>query len=257
MSSACRRPQSFWTKRSRRKSRPTSFSPSLPNQRSTKRLRDWKERAAEADSRSSPSAAATQQLALRPNPDNCSASSLTFRFRVGTAAECFGEGHEKDLDIRGYSSDRRERRIRGCSGKAAAQDQSPAAQETQKDRDPRPGTENMNRRAERAQTAARTSESQGQKPPSPRWPQESASLAQTKLLKSARTMLSSSRDIRGVILLARANLGVAHSSYNLCVGFLGHLKMLHQDRHARDAKVFSGASCPEPISYSNSCTACW
>jgi cytochrome c-type biogenesis protein CcmH/NrfG len=43
-------------------------------------------------------------------------------------------------------------------------DQAPAAQKMQKDRDPPPGGENMDKRAERVQNAAPTDESQLQKP---------------------------------------------------------------------------------------------
>jgi hypothetical protein len=42
--------------------------------------------------------------------------------------------------------------------------QAPAAQRMQKDRDPPPGAENMNKRAERMQSASPMSEGQGQKP---------------------------------------------------------------------------------------------
>jgi hypothetical protein len=45
-----------------------------------------------------------------------------------------------------------------------SQDQARAAQKMQKDQDPPPGAENMDKRAERMQSAAPMSEGQGQKP---------------------------------------------------------------------------------------------
>jgi hypothetical protein len=55
----------------------------------------------------------------------------------------------------------------GCAlaqAKQVGQDQAPAAHKMQKDSDPPPGTENMDKRAERMQSAAPMSEGQGQQP---------------------------------------------------------------------------------------------
>jgi hypothetical protein len=50
------------------------------------------------------------------------------------------------------------------SAEAASQNRAPATQEMQNGRDSPPGAENMDKRAERMQNAAPTSEGQGQKP---------------------------------------------------------------------------------------------
>ena len=78
----------------------------------------------------------------------------------GREGPTIGERNE-EMDRRGCNSrnHRRRGRIRRGSGK-----QPGAPQEIQNDRDPPPGAENMNKRAERAQSAAPTNGSQGQKP---------------------------------------------------------------------------------------------
>ena len=52
----------------------------------------------------------------------------------------------------------------GALEKSPGQDQASAAQQTQKDRDPPPGAENMDKRAERMQNPVPMGESQGQNP---------------------------------------------------------------------------------------------
>jgi hypothetical protein len=53
----------------------------------------------------------------------------------------------------------------GAAGYAGAEEREPGpSQEIQYDRDPPPGAENMNKRAERAQSVAPMNGSQGQKP---------------------------------------------------------------------------------------------
>jgi hypothetical protein len=69
------------------------------------------------------------------------------------------------MDPRSCSSRDHRWRCRTCGGSGeSVRIRFPAAQEMQKDRDPPPGAENINKRAERAQSTAPMSEGREQKP---------------------------------------------------------------------------------------------